>query len=171
MSALRPCGPIWAQAFGGPGVTRLSAHSLPFPWSPGPQLLSPPLVLTMGKGRGQTQVSKRTFGTRSAEHSPGNLHGPSQHPPAPLMVAAPGLGTPWPGGLSSLEGVQDSVLWGPQGPALFCLPCACWARGPWDGCGVGVPGDCLPAAASNLRANSVLLPSAVLSQFRGTSGR
>ena len=104
----------------------------------------------MGKGRGQTQVSKRTLRSRSADHSPGNLHGPSQHPAAPLLAAAPGLGTPWPGGLSSLEGVQDSVLWRPQSPALFC-PVPAGLEGPGTGAGWGSLGTaCLPPSLTSV---------------------
>ncbi|XP_072816903.1 myc box-dependent-interacting protein 1 isoform X3 [Vicugna pacos] len=134
--------------------------------SPGPQLLSPPLVLPTGKGRGQTQVSQRTLRRRSAEHSPGSFQSVSGF--CPVLVAAPGVCTachgvsaPW----------KVSGTW-PSGDhrAQLCSALSLLGSRTWGSVGWG-PWGCLPVPVSNLCANSALLPSAALSQFRGTSGR
>ncbi|XP_048070422.1 myc box-dependent-interacting protein 1 isoform X2 [Ursus arctos] len=145
----------------GPGVNRLSSHSLPFPW---PQLLSPPPALNMRRGRADTGQKEDC-----QEEGQLNTHlvtyGPCQHL-APLLATAPCLGTPW---LGVSAPWQVSRTW-PSGDLrawLHAALCLLDSRDlGWGSLGTACP----PPSLTSVLTLSFSL-SAALSQFRGTSGR
>ena len=101
-------------------------------------------------------------------YSPGNSHSPASEHPAPLPAAALGVGAPWPVVSGSLKVPRTRPSGGLR--ANSALPHLSWARGPWGGHGVGSLGTAsLPLSLTSVL--TVLLPSAALSRFPGTSGR